>query len=151
MGIANAQRALEYIRIFTEFISQPEYSNIVPLFGIMNEAVVQTIGKDAISHFYLETYDMLRNITGYGAGHGAYVSIHDGFLGPGAWSGYMRGADRLILDSHPYFCFVQPDPTPLAQQADKPCKAWAQSFNQSIVNFGVTIAGEWSLGFNDCR
>jgi len=37
MGFANAQRALEYIRVFTEFISQPQYSNVVPMFGIMNE------------------------------------------------------------------------------------------------------------------
>ena len=39
MGFANAQRALEYIRVFTEFISQPQYSNVVPMFGIMNEPV----------------------------------------------------------------------------------------------------------------
>ena len=150
MGIANAQRALEYIRILTEFISQPEYSNVIPLFGIVNEAVVRSIGKDVISHFYLETHDMIRNITGYGAGKGAYISIHDAFVGIQSWSGYMRGADRLILDSHPYFCFADPDPSPLAQQVRKPCKAWAQSFNESMINFGITIAGEWSLGFIDC-
>lgn len=37
MGFANAQRALEYIRVFTEFISQPQYSNVVQMFGIVNE------------------------------------------------------------------------------------------------------------------
>ena len=45
MGLANAQRTLDYIRIITEFISQPEYRNVVPLFGIINEALVGTIGK----------------------------------------------------------------------------------------------------------
>ena len=39
MGFANAQRALEYIRVFTEFISQPQYSNVVQMFGIVNEPV----------------------------------------------------------------------------------------------------------------
>ncbi|KAJ7862823.1 hypothetical protein B0H13DRAFT_1482266, partial [Mycena leptocephala] len=29
MGIANAQRSLDYIWIFAEFISQPEYANVV--------------------------------------------------------------------------------------------------------------------------
>jgi hypothetical protein len=29
MGVANAQRSLDYIRIFAEFISQPEYANVV--------------------------------------------------------------------------------------------------------------------------
>ena len=45
MGIANAQRTLDYIRILTEFISQPEYRNVVPLFGIVNEARVGDIGQ----------------------------------------------------------------------------------------------------------
>lgn len=49
MGIANAQRGLEYIRIITEFITQPEYSHIV-LFSFMNEAVLKNIGKDILSH-----------------------------------------------------------------------------------------------------
>ncbi len=49
MGIANAQRALDYIRIITEFISQPQYANVVPMFGIINEALVKMIGKDQMT------------------------------------------------------------------------------------------------------
>ncbi len=45
MGMANAQRAMNYIRIITEFISQPEWRNVVVMFGIMNEARVTNIGK----------------------------------------------------------------------------------------------------------
>ena len=37
MGYANAQRMLEYIRVITEFISQPEYKDLIPIFGIINE------------------------------------------------------------------------------------------------------------------
>jgi aryl-phospho-beta-D-glucosidase BglC (GH1 family) len=33
MGIANAQRSLDYIRIVAEFISQDEYKDVVPMFG----------------------------------------------------------------------------------------------------------------------
>ncbi|KAF8339924.1 glycoside hydrolase superfamily [Cantharellus anzutake] len=151
MGIANAQRALDYIRIITEFISQPEYSNVIPFFGFINEPRTKNITVDVISHFYLETHDMIRNITGYGTGNGAYLSIHDGFTGVGSWSGYMRGADRLVLDSHPYFAFGSAvDARPLAEQVYKPCTAWARGFNKSMIDFGITIAGEWSLSFNDC-
>jgi glucan 1,3-beta-glucosidase len=46
MGLANAQRALNYIHIFTEFISQPEWKDVVPIFGIMNEPVISEIGED---------------------------------------------------------------------------------------------------------
>jgi hypothetical protein len=48
MGIANAQRSLNYMRILTEFISQPQYKDVIPMFGIVNEAVVDTIGMDVI-------------------------------------------------------------------------------------------------------
>lgn len=48
MGIANAQRALNYIRIITEFISQPEWQNVVQIFGIMNEVQVKVIGMTEV-------------------------------------------------------------------------------------------------------
>ncbi len=48
MGVANAQRSLDYIRIIAEFISQPQYSDVVVMFGITNEPFGPTIGKDAI-------------------------------------------------------------------------------------------------------
>ena len=44
MGLANAQRAMNYIRIITEFISQPEYRDVVPMFSIVNEARIGDIG-----------------------------------------------------------------------------------------------------------
>lgn len=49
MGVANAQRALNYIRIFGEFFAQQQYSNLIGIFGIMNEPLQSTIGKDALT------------------------------------------------------------------------------------------------------
>jgi glucan 1,3-beta-glucosidase len=40
MGVANAQRGLDHIRVIAEFISQPQYKDIVPIFGIMNEPML---------------------------------------------------------------------------------------------------------------
>jgi hypothetical protein len=48
MGFANAQRMLNYIRIFTEFVTQPEYSNVIAMFGIVNEPLAGTIGTDTL-------------------------------------------------------------------------------------------------------
>ena len=48
MGLANAERSLDYIRIVAEFISQPAYSDVVVMFGVTNEPFGPTIGKDAI-------------------------------------------------------------------------------------------------------
>ncbi|KAG1804107.1 glycoside hydrolase family 5 protein [Suillus subaureus] len=160
MGLANAQRALDYIRIITEFISQPEWVDVVPVFSIVNEALVSTIGTDQITSFYLLAHDMIRNITGYGEGHGPYIAIHDGFLGTAAWANFLQGSDRIILDTHPYFAFdSQSDWSPIAtgtglsaggiwpQQA---CSAWGPGINTSQTAFGITIAGEFSGGYNDC-
>ena len=53
MGIANAQRALNYIRIFGEFFSQPEYANLVGILGVMNEPLQSVIGKDSLTSLYV--------------------------------------------------------------------------------------------------
>jgi glucan 1,3-beta-glucosidase len=49
MGLANAQRSLDYIRTIAEFISQPQYVNVVPIFSIVNEALLGDIGIDSLS------------------------------------------------------------------------------------------------------
>ena len=49
MGIANAECAINYIRIITEFISQPEWQAVVPVFSIINKALVSTIGKSQMT------------------------------------------------------------------------------------------------------
>ncbi|KAG8995610.1 hypothetical protein FRB93_001114 [Tulasnella sp. JGI-2019a] len=150
MGLANAQRSLDYMRIFVEFISQKEFANLVPYFGVVNEPLVKSIGMDVMGSFYLHMHDVLRNVTGIGEGHGPYLSIHDGFEGLGGWSDFLPGSDRMAMDSHPYMCFTNPDPSPISSQHQKPCDSWASSFNTSWSTFGVTTAGEWSLAVNDC-
>lgn len=52
MGWANAQRTLNYIRIYTEFISQPEWKDVVTMFSILNEPIVTTIGADTLRSLY---------------------------------------------------------------------------------------------------
>lgn len=48
MGMANAQRTINYIRVITEFINQPEYRNVIPMWGIINEAQANVIGDEVI-------------------------------------------------------------------------------------------------------
>ncbi|KAF9014848.1 glycoside hydrolase [Hymenopellis radicata] len=137
MGIANAQRALNYIRIITEFVSQPEYQDVVQMFGIMNEAIINTIGRDALTSFYREAHDMIRGITGVGEGKG----------------------DRVVLDRHPYTSFsgsTFEDPIATGTAADAggvwvgTACGWATEIVRLSGTFGFTYAGEWSNGYNDC-
>ena len=149
MGIANAQRSLNIMRTITEFISQDQYKDVVPFFGVVNEAQTSDIGIDTITSFYIEMHDMMRNITGLGKG--PWISIHDGFQPLEQWVDFLPGSDRIALDSHPYFAFATPlDSTPLSGQVQRPCARWAARFNGTLDTYGFAAAGEWSLAFNDC-
>ncbi|KAF9525007.1 glycoside hydrolase superfamily [Crepidotus variabilis] len=160
MGIANAERALNYIRIFTEFISQPEWKDVVGIFGIVNEPTIEGIGEDVIKAFNYEAYRMIRDITGVGEGKGPYISFHDGFGTVAKWAGFLTGADRIAIDGHPYFAFDSPQATDSVDSGTgtgaggvwpaRACDRWGAQFNNSRVGFGVTIAGEWSNAVNDC-
>ncbi|KAH6910207.1 ectomycorrhiza-upregulated exo-beta-1,3-glucanase GH5 [Coprinopsis sp. MPI-PUGE-AT-0042] len=160
MGLANAQRALNYIRIIAEFISQPEWANVVPVFGIVNEPSYTTIGSLALRSFYVEAHRLIRSITGYGAGNGPYMTIHDGFYGPEPWLDFMRGADRTMMEMHPYFAFTgglntEPIATGTGITAGglwpiRACRRWGGLFSDSRSSFGISVAGEWSSAWHDC-
>ncbi|GJN94706.1 hypothetical protein Rhopal_007797-T1 [Rhodotorula paludigena] len=156
MGVANAQRALNYIRTMVEFISQPEYTNVVPMFTVMNEPSAGTMGVDALRSFYVEVYETIRDITGTGQGNGPLITVHDGFVtlastvAEGGWNGFMNGWDRVALDTHNYLCFAEQNDWGLGYQASLPCSYWSSAINSSTLNFGFTIGGEWSLAINDC-
>lgn len=106
MGIANAQRSLDVMRTFAQFITQPQYTPVIPLFGFLNEPNGQQLAQSTIGSFYAEAYRMLREVTGLGAGNGAFLSMHDAFDGVNNWVGFLTGADRLAIDQHPYMVSV---------------------------------------------
>jgi hypothetical protein len=58
-----------------------------------------------IARSYLHAHNIIRGITGYGAGNGPYIAIHDGFTGLTQWADFLPGSDRIALDSHPYLAF----------------------------------------------
>ncbi|PWN51778.1 glycoside hydrolase [Violaceomyces palustris] len=150
MGYANAQRTLNYIRQITEFISQPEVKNVVPMFSIINEPFLVSIGRAPAQGFYSEVYEMMRNITGTGKGNGPYMVIHDGFIQLSSWNGFMPGADRVAYDTHPYLCFGDQNNDPWDVQIMKPCNQYGPATDAGRAQLGLTIGGETSLAVNDC-
>ncbi|CCA73562.1 related to EXG1-exo-beta-1,3-glucanase (I/II), major isoform [Serendipita indica DSM 11827] len=152
MGLANAQRTLDYIRILAEFISQPEYANIIQYFGIINEPGSGTgnYPKSAIESFYAEAYKIIRGIGGNGNGNGPVISIHEAFYGLGGWTDFLPGADRLALDQHTYLVFGPLINQPPAAFPAIACTQWSAATAASMSAFGQTGAGEWSLAINDC-
>lgn len=67
----------------------------------------------------------MRNIGGIGQGNGPFITYHDGFtkqaesIAQGGWNGFLPGADRVGIDTHPYLCFAAPNNDGLAYQAMK--------------------------------
>ena len=51
--------------------------------------------RSRLTDSYYQAYEVVRSITGYGAGNGPIIAIHEGFLGVAAWSDFLSGADRL--------------------------------------------------------
>nr|VWP01326.1 Protein kinase domain-containing protein [Ganoderma boninense] len=146
MGVANAQRTMDYIRFIAEFISQEGYTDVVQMFGPINEPLLGIIGRDQLTRFYLQTHDLIRSITGIGKG--AYIVIHDGFQADITWKDFLPGSDRIVLDTHPYVAFGGDFDHPLSYWPQAGCIAYGN--NQSQMDFGVTISGEWSGAINNC-
>ncbi|KAJ7844464.1 hypothetical protein B0H13DRAFT_2411429 [Mycena leptocephala] len=143
MGYANAQRMLDDIRAIVEFISQPQYKDLISMLGIVNEgACLQPTcpASDATCsppytlpcpslfpsaaaltqrRSYLQAHNMIRGIAGYSAGYGPFISIQDDFQGTASWAGFLSGSDRIIFDTHPYFAFDgAPNDSPIAPSTD---------------------------------
>ncbi|KAI0727191.1 glycoside hydrolase superfamily [Fomitopsis betulina] len=150
MGFANAQRSLGYIRTLAEFISQPQYSNVVTIFGITNEPMGTTMGQSQLSSYYVQAYEIVRTASGIGAGKGPYVLYHDGFYELSQWAGFLTGADRIAIDNHPYICFGGQSSEPYSARLTVPCDTWGADVNTSMTAFGLTTAGEFSNAINDC-
>ncbi|KAF8163175.1 glycoside hydrolase superfamily [Crassisporium funariophilum] len=150
MGYANAQRTLDYIRILAEFISQPQYKDVVTVFGILNEPRGPDMGQDALSRFYMEAYNIIRTAGGIGEGKGPYVSLHDGFFSRDEWVNVIPNADRVSLDTHPYLCFGGQSASPMSSYVNTPCSSWGNAVNTSMGAFGLTNAGEFSNAVTDC-
>ncbi|KIO29181.1 glycoside hydrolase family 5 protein [Tulasnella calospora MUT 4182] len=150
MGLANADRTLDYIRTFIQFISQPEYKDVIPMFGVVNEPFTPTIGAYPMNSFYIQVHDLVRDITGRGAGNGPMLSLHEGFQGTAYWAGAFPGADRFALDLHPYFAFGGQTNDALETQALRACTTWVPNTNGTFSKFGFTAAGEFSNAINDC-
>jgi glucan 1,3-beta-glucosidase len=80
MGIANAQRTLNLIRTLVQFISQDQYKDVVPMFGVINEPFSSIIGANPVKAFYSEVYSMIREITGVGEGQGPWIVLREFFF-----------------------------------------------------------------------
>lgn len=87
---------------------------------------------------YYQAYTMIRGITGFGAGNGPIIAIHEGFAGIADWNGFLSGADRLALDQHPYLAFGTQNNNPWSQQVSE-ASSYIFLHPPSKANFSVFL------------
>ncbi|WWC69986.1 uncharacterized protein I206_103930 [Kwoniella pini CBS 10737] len=150
MGLANAQRSLDYVRTLAQFIAQDQYKDVVQMFGFINEPNGNALGMGPIGSFYIEAHNIIRDITGIGAGKGPQLSIHNGFLDTKSWYNFAPGMDRVALDQHNYMVFQDQQTGDLDNLKIQPCQWWASSTNTTFQSYGPINTGEWSAAWNDC-
>ena len=78
------------------------------------------------------------------------ISYHEGFQDLSHYAGFMENADRIAIDLHPYLSFGPQSSAAMSTYAHTPCTRWAKLMNDSMTQFGMSGAGEFSNAVNDC-
>jgi glucan 1,3-beta-glucosidase len=96
-GEINANLTIDTVLPMVEFFSKPEWSNVVTIFGVLNEPAIYKLDRNMSKQWYLESYSAIRNITG--EGKGPILTYHEGFIGLSKWKGFMPNTtfDRTVL------------------------------------------------------
>lgn len=95
-GEENAQRTLEITTEMIRFFSKPEWSNVVPLFGVLNEPAMMSIPTEKVKGWYTKTYNTIRKLLGPGLG--PLLTYHDGFYPLKTWNGFFgKDYERVML------------------------------------------------------
>ncbi|KAG0231831.1 glycoside hydrolase superfamily [Mortierella sp. GBAus27b] len=148
-GEINAQRTLDCLQQMTKFFSGQDYVHVTPIMGVLNEPAGFLIGGDKVKEWYVRAVGAIRAATG--PGQGPWAILHDAFLGLSAWTGFLPGADRLMLDAHQYIMFdnnlMRMNSSTQLQFA---CETWGSDITTSTKVFGPTMVGEFSVATNDC-
>ncbi|OBZ87449.1 putative glucan 1,3-beta-glucosidase D [Choanephora cucurbitarum] len=129
-GEENANKTLEIASKMIEYFSKPEWSNVVPIFGVLNEPAMMKIPTEK----------------------GPYLTYHDGFNPLTTWGDFFSTQRvRTILETHLYLIFDSGLVSkPREVQAEFPCNSWRHDLYNSSQNIAPTLVGEFSIATNDC-
>ncbi|KAI8051563.1 glycoside hydrolase superfamily [Syncephalis plumigaleata] len=152
-GLAHGERTLRIMQRLLEFVVQPRYSDVVTLFGVLNEPFAAKVGLDKVKQWTKDAYALARSTTKNVKGAGPILVVHEGFAGLSKWQGEMPAHkyDRVVLDVHNYFIFdrylVGLD---MPGKLNLTCTTWQHDIRASEEKFGPTMVGEFSVATDDC-
>ncbi|KAK9692507.1 hypothetical protein K7432_014288 [Basidiobolus ranarum] len=149
-GQQNADRTMDVVVKVASFFSKPQWKNVAPLFGVLNEPVINRLNKSVVDEWYYQAYQKLRNVT---SPEEPVLVYHEGFIGLDRWSGTFQKPDykNVCMDVHNYIIFdVNLVAMSEQQKLDFACNTWKKDISTSNQNFGWTMVGEFSIASNDC-
>lgn len=95
-GQLNAERTLEIATEMVQFFNKPEWSNVVTLFGVLNEPAMMKIPVDKVKGWYDASYNSIRKALG--PDNGPLLTYHDGFYPLKEWNGFFgKQYQRVVL------------------------------------------------------
>jgi glucan 1,3-beta-glucosidase len=150
-GSLNAQRSLDIHEQLATFFSQPRYSNIITIYGLVNEPKMIDLPMASVVDWNTQAVSVIRK-----AGlTRPYLPFGDGFLKLSDWQGEFQNVDdKLVLDTHQYQIF-NTGQLPLNHSARiaLSCSGYTGllvASNNPQSGWGPTMDGEWSQADTDC-
>ncbi|MCJ1312718.1 hypothetical protein MMC25_006394 [Agyrium rufum] len=148
-GALNGQRALDIHTQLSTFFAQPRYSNVIALYGLVNEPKMTVLPVADVLNWTTSAINIVRQ-----NGIQQTIVFGDGFLGLPNWQGKLQGIEGLVMDAHQYVIFnVDQIAFDHQTKINFACSGWASQMSQSIdteTGYGPTLCGEWSQADTDC-
>jgi glucan 1,3-beta-glucosidase len=148
-GALNGQRTLDIHNQLSSFFSAPRYSNIIAIYGLVNEPKMTYLDVDTVLSW---TKTAITNIRTNNMK--AIIAFGDGFRGLDNWQGELQDFENLLLDVHQYVIFNnQQIALNHRAKVEFACQGWANQTLRSsnkATGFGATLCGEWSQADTDC-
>ncbi|GJJ77519.1 glucan 1,3-beta-glucosidase [Entomortierella parvispora] len=132
-GAANAQRTLLYLQQMSTFFASSDHAHVIPIMGLLNEPVANSIGLDKVKAWYTQALAVVR-AAGGGAGKGPWAIIHDGFLETHNYVMFDESLKRMNRTAQLAFA----------------CQTWGSDMTTSTKTFGPTMVGEFTVAVKYC-
>jgi glucan 1,3-beta-glucosidase len=98
-GQENAERTVKIVTEMIRFFNKPEWSNVVPMFGVLNEPAMINMPTIDVKSWYETSYNAIRKLLG--PGKGPMLTYHDGFYPLNTWNGFFgKEYEKVILGKH---------------------------------------------------
>jgi glucan 1,3-beta-glucosidase len=92
-------QTLAVLETITQKYAKPEYQDVVVAIELLNEPLSFDLNFDELKQFYRDGFDQVRAVSN------TPVMLHDGFVSPSTWNGFLCPADNNAQNG---MCYVNP-------------------------------------------